>query len=258
MASPANPEASEVRRRGRQRLIGAIALVAVLVVFVPMVLDKEPRQQRGGPELAIPSKTNAPPLPAPPKAAPVTPAPGKVIPGQAPSGAQSASVTPAPGKVTPGQAPSGAQSSEGRQPKTDPKAAESKVLESKPPAAPPKPPASVVAAAAPSPAPAATAKAQPEAAPKLEGFAVQVGAFRPDVLALDIRMPRLDGFEVCRRLKARRDTAGIRILAMTAYSEGEVKRKIIACGAEDFIEKPFSITDFRARILALLGKTASR
>jgi excisionase family DNA binding protein len=87
---------------------------------------------------------------------------------------------------------------------------------------------------------------------------VQVGAFRPDVLALDIRMPRLDGFEVCRRLKARRDTAGIRILAMTAYSEGEVKRKIIACGAEDFIEKPFSITDFRARILALLGKTASR
>lgn len=87
---------------------------------------------------------------------------------------------------------------------------------------------------------------------------VQVGAFRPDVLALDIRMPRLDGFEVCRRLKARRDTAGIRILAMTAYSEGEVKRKIIACGAEDFIEKPFSITDFRSRILALLGKTASR
>ncbi|HET9491640.1 MAG TPA: response regulator [Methylomirabilota bacterium] len=87
---------------------------------------------------------------------------------------------------------------------------------------------------------------------------VQVGAFRPDVLALDIRMPRLDGFEVCRRLKARRDTAGIRILAMTAYSEGEVKRKIIACGAEDFIEKPFSITDFRAHILTLLGKAASR
>lgn len=87
---------------------------------------------------------------------------------------------------------------------------------------------------------------------------VQVGAFRPDVLALDIRMPRLDGFEVCRRLKARRDTAGIRILAMTAYSEGEVKRRIIACGAEEFIEKPFSITDFRARIVALLGKGASR
>ncbi|HSF04347.1 MAG TPA: response regulator [Methylomirabilota bacterium] len=87
---------------------------------------------------------------------------------------------------------------------------------------------------------------------------VQVGGFRPDVLALDIRMPRLDGFEVCRRLKARRDTAAIRILAMTAYSEGEVKRRILSCGAEDFIEKPFSITDFRSRIVALLAKNAPR
>jgi excisionase family DNA binding protein len=87
---------------------------------------------------------------------------------------------------------------------------------------------------------------------------VQVGSFRPDVLALDIRMPRLDGFEVCRRLKARRDTAAIRILAMTAYSEGEVKRRILACGAEDFIEKPFSITDSRSHIAALLAKNAPR
>jgi excisionase family DNA binding protein len=87
---------------------------------------------------------------------------------------------------------------------------------------------------------------------------VQVGAFRPDVLALDIRMPRLDGFEVCRRLKAKKDTAGIRILAMTAYSEGDVKKRIIGCGAEDFIEKPFSIVDFRTRILALLSKEAAR
>jgi excisionase family DNA binding protein len=87
---------------------------------------------------------------------------------------------------------------------------------------------------------------------------VQVGSFRPDVLALDIRMPRLDGFEVCRRLKARRETAGTRILAMTAYSEGEVKRRIMGCGAEDFIEKPFSIVDFRSRILALLGKEVAR
>ena len=68
MDSPPTTEQSEVRRRGRQRLIGAIALVAVLVVFVPMLLDSEPRPQRDTPALSIPPKTNAPPLPAPPVA----------------------------------------------------------------------------------------------------------------------------------------------------------------------------------------------
>lgn len=68
MASPPLSEASEIRRRGRQRLIGAIALVAILVVFVPMLLDSDPRPPRNEPSLAIPPKASAPPLPAPPKA----------------------------------------------------------------------------------------------------------------------------------------------------------------------------------------------
>lgn len=83
---------------------------------------------------------------------------------------------------------------------------------------------------------------------------VQVGAFRPDILVLDIRMPRLDGFEVCRRLKARRDTRGIRILAMTAYPEGEVREQIRQAGADDFLEKPFAIEKFRSRVMALFGR----
>lgn len=83
---------------------------------------------------------------------------------------------------------------------------------------------------------------------------VEVGAFRPDVLVLDIRMPRLDGFEVCRRLKARRETNGIRILAMTAYPEDQVRDRILACGADDFLEKPFAIEKFRSRVLALLDR----
>lgn len=83
---------------------------------------------------------------------------------------------------------------------------------------------------------------------------VQVGSFRPDVLVLDIRMPRLDGFDVCRRLKARRETAGIRILAMTAYPEGEVREQALACGADDFLEKPFAIDKFRARVVNLLAR----
>ncbi|MGH7391206.1 MAG: response regulator [Candidatus Rokuibacteriota bacterium] len=87
---------------------------------------------------------------------------------------------------------------------------------------------------------------------------VQVGAFRPDVLVLDIRMPRLDGYEVCRRLKRRRDTGPIRILAVTAHSEGEVRDRILEAGADDFLEKPFAIERFRSRVVALLGKGSRR
>lgn len=83
---------------------------------------------------------------------------------------------------------------------------------------------------------------------------VQVGAFRPDVLVLDIRMPRLDGFEVCRRLKAKKETASIRILAVTAHPEGHVRDQAMACGADDFLEKPFAIEKFRSRVVGLLAK----
>ena len=65
MASPASPETSDIRRRGRQRLIGAIAIAVLLVVFVPMILDSEPRSARPTPALEIPPKQNAPALPAP-------------------------------------------------------------------------------------------------------------------------------------------------------------------------------------------------
>ena len=157
MASTSTSEASEVRRRGRQRLIGAIALVAILVVFVPMVLDSEPKPDRGAPALAIPSKTEAPPLPAPPKAETAKAAP-------APAAAQSPGV-PA---------------------KTDPKVAESKVLEPSRPA-PPKP--------APPPAAVTPPPAKVAAAPRLEGFAVQVGAFR-DEAKLDQARQKLSAAKV--------------------------------------------------------------
>jgi excisionase family DNA binding protein len=86
---------------------------------------------------------------------------------------------------------------------------------------------------------------------------VQVGAFHPDLLVLDIRMPRLDGFEVCRRLKARPDTASVRILAVTAYPDGGVRERIFECGADDMIEKPFVIEKFQARVRTLLEQKPS-
>jgi DedD protein len=109
LAQTATPEASEIRRRGRQRLIGAVTLVALLVVFVPMLLDSEPRRVADAPALTIPSRENAAPLPAPapasapvaakPQPAPAAPAPAKVETAAAVTAAPSA--TPAPAAEPP-------------------------------------------------------------------------------------------------------------------------------------------------------------
>jgi excisionase family DNA binding protein len=104
----------------------------------------------------------------------------------------------------------------------------------------------------------AVSQAMPEAevATASDGYEalVEVGTFRPDVLVLDLRMPRVDGFEVCSRLKARRDTAAIGILAVTAYPEGQVRERALAAGADDFLEKPFPVERLQARIRALLAR----
>ena len=68
MPSEPTAEQVELRRKGRQRLIGAVVLALVAVVFVPMLLDPEPRRERVEPLLAIPPKDGAPPLVAAPKA----------------------------------------------------------------------------------------------------------------------------------------------------------------------------------------------
>jgi DedD protein len=105
-----SPDASEIRRRGRQRLIGAVAIALLLIVFVPMLLDSEPRPGRDGPTLDIPPKDNAPPLPAPPAAtadkAPVAAAPEKSAEEAKKPAAKVAVVEPkaAPAKAAPAPA----------------------------------------------------------------------------------------------------------------------------------------------------------
>jgi DedD protein len=103
MASPPSPEASEIRRRGRQRLIGAIAIAVLLVVFVPMILDSEPRRAREEPALQIPPKENAPKLPAPAPAPKAQPAPSAE-----PPKAQGEAPKPAAATTAPKQAASAA------------------------------------------------------------------------------------------------------------------------------------------------------
>jgi len=70
----------------------------------------------------------------------------------------------------------------------------------------------------------------------------------PDVILLDLMMPKMDGFEVCRRIKKDLKTAHIPILIVTALSERKERLMGIAAGANDFLNKPIDIQDVILRV----------
>jgi CheY-like chemotaxis protein len=70
----------------------------------------------------------------------------------------------------------------------------------------------------------------------------------PDLILLDIMMPDIDGFEVCRRLKDNPDTASIPIIFLSALSEDEEKQKGLDLGAVDFITKPFYPAEIQTKV----------
>jgi adenylate cyclase len=70
----------------------------------------------------------------------------------------------------------------------------------------------------------------------------------PDVILLDVMMPRIDGFEVCRRLKKDARTAHIPILIITALSERMERMMGIAAGANDFLTKPVDLQELILRV----------
>lgn len=80
-----------------------------------------------------------------------------------------------------------------------------------------------------------------------------VQAEPPDLILLDIRMPEMDGYEVCERLKADRQTRDIPVIFISALGETEDKLKAFAAGGVDYITKPFQIEEVRARVEAHLA-----
>ena len=65
-------------------------------------------------------------------------------------------------------------------------------------------------------------------------------AVRPDLILLDVQMPRLDGLEVCRRLRADASLAGTRIVMLTAAGQDADRARGLAAGADEYLTKPFS------------------
>jgi len=78
---------------------------------------------------------------------------------------------------------------------------------------------------------------------------------QPDLIILDLMLPKLDGLEVCRALRRERDVA---IIMLTAR-DGEVDRVVgLELGADDYVVKPFSVRELLARVRNVLHRTAPR
>ena len=74
----------------------------------------------------------------------------------------------------------------------------------------------------------------------------------PHVILLDVMMPKMDGYEVCRRLKEKDTTRFIPVIMLTALSDIDDKIKGIEAGADDFISKPFQRPELLARVKSLV------
>jgi pilus assembly protein CpaE len=93
-----------------------------------------------------------------------------------------------------------------------------------------------------------TAQSGPEALELTE-------AIQPDVILLDITMPDMDGYEVCRRIRKNPATANIAIMMLTAHDTLEEKIKGFESGADDYLIKPFQPAELQARIKVLSRRT---
>jgi excisionase family DNA binding protein len=87
---------------------------------------------------------------------------------------------------------------------------------------------------------------------------IKVGGFRPDILILDIRMPGLDGFQVCRRVKTDLGSRATRIVVMTGHAEESTRAQIVEAGADVFLEKPIELAQLQAEVDRLAGVSPIR
>jgi signal transduction histidine kinase len=85
-----------------------------------------------------------------------------------------------------------------------------------------------------------------------EDALLKVKTERPDLILLDIMLPKIDGFEVCRRLRADEATAVIPIIMITALKDTEDRIRGLESGGDDFLSKPFDRGELLARVKSLL------
>jgi DNA-binding response OmpR family regulator len=81
----------------------------------------------------------------------------------------------------------------------------------------------------------------------------EIARSAPDLVLLDVMMPKIDGFSVCERVRANPEWKDMRIIMLTARGREVEREKGLALGADDYITKPFSTQDAIARVEAVLA-----
>jgi len=85
---------------------------------------------------------------------------------------------------------------------------------------------------------------------------IKIGTLRPDLIVMDVRMPRVDGLSLCRSIRQNPETKAIRILAITAFPEQDIIRRMYDAGADLCLIKPLQLEHFRLEVLRLLNESA--
>jgi CheY-like chemotaxis protein len=83
----------------------------------------------------------------------------------------------------------------------------------------------------------------------------EISRAAPDLVLLDVMMPKIDGFSVCERIRSNPEWKNIRIIMLTARGRDIERDKGLALGADDYITKPFSTQDTIARVEAVLARS---
>ena len=77
---------------------------------------------------------------------------------------------------------------------------------------------------------------------------------RPDLILMDIQLPDITGMEAARLLKADEDTQGIPIVAVTAFAMSGDREKILKSGCDDYVAKPFNVSEFLKLVARYIGR----
>jgi DNA-binding response OmpR family regulator len=81
----------------------------------------------------------------------------------------------------------------------------------------------------------------------------RIRALKPDLILLDVMLPEVSGYEICRTVRLDKTLGEVKILMMTARGSAAERRKGMAMGADGFISKPFELKELRDEVRRLLG-----
>lgn len=83
---------------------------------------------------------------------------------------------------------------------------------------------------------------------------IKIGVLQPDLVIMDLMMPKVDGLQLCRSIRENPDTSAIKVLAITAFPEQDNVKKLYAAGADLCLIKPLQIEHFKLEVVRLLNE----